>query len=123
MKINLEYATQVRAREDVVTLPTDPVVEFSSGTYRLDELVVIARNGNKEIRKKTKDGKVDISELLFAGEIEMSVHLIKRGMAVKKWEIIPILLWEIDNTYAAFDVIRDLQFRVKALEQKTTLIV
>jgi hypothetical protein len=32
-------------------------------------------------------------------------------------------LWEIDNTYAAFDVIRDLQFRVKALEKKTTLIV
>ena len=122
MKIELDFATTARAGEDVFTLPHDPVAVFHSSTYTLAEIVVIARNGNKEIRQKTKDCKVDLSPLMHAGVLEMTVHLIAKGNVAKKWHVVPIILNEIENEYGPFDLIADLQKRVEALEKKTTII-
>lgn len=122
MNINLNYASQVRA-EDAITLPIDKEIVFSSSTYKLGELVCVARNGEKSIKVKTKSATIDISPLLFAGVLEMSVHLIARGQPVKRWDVAPIILREVDNSLCAFDEIEELRARVADLEKKTTVIV
>ncbi len=122
MNIELNYETRARADESVITLPIDGKITLSSRTYKLDELVIVARNGDKTLKAKTKDGTVDITPLLFAGLIEMSVHLIVKGHPAKKWDIVPIILREVDNSLCAFDEIEELRARVDALEKKTTII-
>lgn len=123
MKITLNYETRTRADESAITLPTEKEVVFSSDAYSLTELVVVARNGKKTLKTKTKNATADISPLLFAGLLEMSVHLIVNGQPVKKWDVVPIILREVDNALCAFDEIQDLRARVEALEKKTTVIV
>lgn len=122
MNIQLNYETRVRA-ENSITLPTEGEIIFTSSTYKLTELVIVAKNGEKRVKGKTKNGVFDISPLLFAGVLEMSVHLIVNGVPAKKWDIVPIILREVDNALCAFDEIEDLRARVAALEKKTTVIV
>lgn len=122
MEITLGYETKARA-ESCVMLPIDSIIRFVSDTYKLSELVIVARNGDKTIKHKTKDGTVDVAPLLFAGLLEMSVHLIVKGQPAKKWDVTPIILREVDNALGAFDEIADLRSRVAELEKKTTVMV
>ena len=122
MNIQLNYETRVRA-ESSITLPTDGEIIFTSSTYKLTELVIVAKNGEKRVKGKTKNGVFDISPLLFAGVLEISVHLIVNGVPAKKWDIVPIVLREVDNSLCAFDEIEELRARVAELEKKTTVIV
>ena len=123
MKISLNYETRARTGESAITLPTEKDIVFTSDAYKLSELVIVARNGEKTLKAKTKNATVDISPLLFAGLLEMSVHLIVNGHPAKKWDIIPIVLREVDNALCAFDEIEELRARVEELEKKTTVIV
>lgn len=121
MKLQLGLSKVVRTAD--VALPESGIIEFISDKYYLSELVVTARNGIKTVTKKTRIMSVDLSELMFAGELEMSIVLIVRGKEAKKWVLAPVLLTEVDSSICAIDKITVLEERIKALEEKTTVIL
>lgn len=123
MKIELNVSKWGRAEQPSVVLPESGIFEFVSTTYKLDELVIQAKNGKKTKTVKTRDGKVDLTDLMYAGELTMSVYLIVKGKDVKRWDVCPILITETDGEVYAFDEIEFLRQRVEELEKKTTVIM
>ena len=123
MKITLNHAKWGRAECTAVALPECGGFEFVSDTYILAELVVHARNGNKTQKIKTRTASADLSALMFAGRLEMSVCLIVSGKEAKKWSVPPILLTETDGTLYAFDEVESLRHRIEELEKKTTVMM
>ncbi len=123
IKINLECGKMARIDgQDKIVLPeTSSEITFDSRTYAIDDLIVIAKNGKKEIKKRVTDKRVDISELLFEGMIEMTVHLVARSECVKSWGVVPIIVQEADGGYYIFDAIEDHEHRLVLLEEKTKI--
>ena len=123
MKIVLNESRWGRAEQTSVALPESGEFEFVSPVYVLNELVIQAKNGKKTKTVKTKTGKVDLSDLMFAGELKMNVSLIIKGNGVKQWDVSPIIITETDGEIYAFDELEELRKRVEELEKKTTVIM
>lgn len=123
MKIELNASRWGRAEQTSVVLPESGEFEFVSSVYVLNELVIQAKNGKKTKTIKTRNGKADLSALMFAGELKMAVYLIVNGAEVKKWDVCPILITETDGEVYAFDEVTELRNRIEELEKKTTVIM
>jgi hypothetical protein len=123
MKIELNVSKWARAEQHSVALPESGIFEFVSDTYKLDDLVIQAKNGKKTKTVKSRDGKADLTDLMFAGELKMAVYLIIKGKDVKRWDVSPLLITETDGEVYAFDEVTELRNRIEELEKKTTVIM
>lgn len=104
-----------------VVLPDTLEFAFVSD-YALPELLIVARNGNKKEKIKTTDGTYTVpASLLFAGAIEISVSLIARGEVVKRWNIEPILVKEIDGDFTAYAAFEEMQEQIAELFRRTEI--
>lgn len=104
-----------------VVLPDTLDFVFTS-EYALPELLIVARNGDKTEKAKTTDGTYTVpASLLFAGTIEISVTLIARGEVVKKWNLEPILIKEIDGDFTAYAAFETMQAQIAELFRRTEI--
>lgn len=104
-----------------VVLPDTLEFVFVSD-YALPDLLIVARNGNKAEKTKTTDGTYTVpASLLFAGTIEISVSLIARGEVVKRWNIEPILVKEIDGDFTAYAAFEEMQAQIAELLRRTEI--
>lgn len=104
-----------------VVLPDTLDIAFAS-EYALPELLIVARNGDKTEKTKTTDGTYTVpASLLFAGTIEISVSLITRGEVVKRWNVEPILIKEIDGDFTAYAAIEEMQTQIAELFRRTEI--
>ena len=121
MKIELNFAPLLRLEN--IVLPDDTIAEFSSDTYTIDDLIVCAKNGKIERKWRVKDGFCDLSPVMFAGTMELSVHLVRNGETLKTWRAVPVTIREQGGEYLACDELNDLKSRVAELEEKTKIIM
>lgn len=104
-----------------VVLPDTLDLIFTS-EYALPELLIVARNGDKTEKTKTTDGTYTVpASLLFAGTIEISVSLIARGEVVKRWNLEPILIKEIDGDFTAYAAFETMQAQIAELFRRTEI--
>lgn len=120
--IDLTHCPVARAGLDgAVVLPDTLNIVFAS-EYALPELLIVARNGNIIEKTKTMDGTYTVpASLLFAGTIEISVTLIARGEVVKKWNLEPILIKEIDGDFTAYAAFETMQAQIAELFRRTEI--
>ena len=107
---------------DSVILPDTLDVQFVS-KYDLSNILVCVKNGEKKETIKAINGKVNLDAFLFAGKIEINVKMLACGEVVKEWELVPILVKEYEGTFQIKDLLKDIEDRLDALEQKTTIIM
>lgn len=125
-KLCLTVAKSLRLEgvDSAIVLPESLSLEIGSLIYGTDELVLEIRNGRKYEKRKVKGGDViDLSSFLFAGSVEMTVHMIARGTVAKKWSVVPLVIRDIEGGFEIFDEIKDLQNRVSILEEKTKIVL
>lgn len=104
-----------------VVLPDTLNIVFAS-EYALPELLIVARNGNIIEKTKTTDSTYTVpASLLFAGTIEISVSLIARGEVVKRWNLEPILIKEIDGDFTAYAAFETMQAQIAELFRRTEI--
>lgn len=120
--IDLTHCPVARAGLDgAVVLPDTLNIVFAS-EYALPELLIVARNGNILEKTKTTDGTYTVpASLLFAGTIEISVSLIARGEVVKRWNLEPILIKEIDGDLTAYAAFETMQAQIAELFRRTEI--
>lgn len=120
--IVLTHCPVARAGLDgAVVLPDTLNIVFAS-EYALPELLIVARNGDKTEKAKTTDGTYTVpASLLFAGTIEISVSLIARGEVVKRWNLEPILIKEIDGDFTAYAAFETMQAQIAELFRRTEI--
>lgn len=125
MKITLDRTTARPELTSHTTAAGDALeVSFVSPTYGLDELIVTAKNGKKTVQGKVKGGEaLDISALLFAGVIHISVSLVAGGNTAKRWQVDPIVVKEEEAVFQLVDFVDDILARVTELENKTQIIM
>ena len=104
-----------------VVLPDTLDFVFTS-EYALPELLIVARNGDKTEKTKTTDGTYTVpASLLFAGTIEISISLIARGEVVKRWNLEPVLIKEIDGDFTAYAAFETMQAQIAELFRRTEI--
>jgi hypothetical protein len=57
----------------------------------------------------TRDGKVDITEMIFPGELKIEVSLMHHDEKVKTWKIEPIVLKDHTDHITAIPAIEELK--------------
>ena len=125
-KLYLTMAKRLRLEglDESIVLPESLSLEIRSVIYGTDEMIIEIRNGRKTEKRKVKGAQpIDLSAFLYAGKIEMNVSLVARGHIVKKWSVVPLVIYETDGGFDAFDEINDLSNRVAALEEKTKIVL
>lgn len=109
--------------EGALVLPDTIEVNFSS-EYALPELLIVARNGKTIVKTKVTDGHYTVpAALLFAGCVEVSISLISRGEVVKRWNLEPIIIKEIDGDFTAYAGFEDMQAQIAELFRRTEIII
>ena len=122
-KIRLDLCNTARLDNDeTFVLPEKLEFEITSNTYKLNTLVITARNGDKKIKRKCTDNKtVDLSELAFAGRIELEISNVICGNVVKSWRVPDLLVKEIEHNFQVIPEIEALKSefndKLKTLEK------
>ena len=112
-EINLTSSTTARLSEGepfLVGVNDTLELEFSSTYYLLLDLVISLKNGNKQGKYRVKDRKFTVpEEFLFAGKLEIGIDLITRGDVAKRWNVVPVILKEAEESIKGIDEITVLQ--------------
>lgn len=126
MKINLVLcAASFVSHNEIVTVPEEKVeIAFSSPIYPLDSLIITARKGAEMKQYRPTESVVDITEFCkSAGLVEMTAILEARGTAAKVWQIEPLVIKELDGSFAVIPELvamrQDIETIKKALVEIT----
>ena len=106
-------------------------VALTSPSYDLcrNDVRLAVKNGRKkdvlypEKDEETNTVTFDLSDFLFAGTLEIAVHIIVGGKTRRKWEFFPVIVNELDESHEAFDWLEDIRRRLEAVEEKTKVIL
>ena len=104
------------ANSEPFLVPDILELDFKPIGYSLAKAFITIKNGNiKETYKLSNPFKVD-DKFLFAGEIHISVCLYDRDTLIKKWNVVPIKIREVDGTVQCTDYLAELENRLKDIE-------
>lgn len=100
-------------------LPDALDFEIVSPVYRLNTLILTARNGDvvEQIKLDKKPFKNELKKTLFAGKIEIEISSIVSGEAVKSWRVPDIIVKEINHTFQVIPEIEELKNEINKLKQ------
>lgn len=120
--INLSSANIARLSDGepfLVAVNDTLELEFVSTYYLLLDLVISLRNGSKQGKFRVRERKLTVpEEFLFAGELEIGIDLITRGDVAKRWNVIPVILKEAEESIKSFDEITVLKDEAKGLKKQ-----
>ena len=93
-KIILDLCSTARLdNNEPFVLPEKLEFEIISNTYKLDTLYITAKNGNKTAKKKLKDVNfIDLTELAFAGKLELEISNLIGGQVAKSWRLPDLII-------------------------------
>ena len=100
-------------------LPGKLAIEFESN-YDLTTAFISLKNGKIEGIIPLKKHLEIPSEFLFAGTLNLAVKLYHRDTVVKEWYCLPIRIIETEFGIQAFDLLGDIEKRLKAIEESAT---
>jgi hypothetical protein len=106
-------------------------VIFTSPSYDLckNDVRLAVKNGKKKdvlypVRDVENNAAIfDLTPFVFAGTLEIAVHIIVGGKTRRKWEFFPVIVNELDESHEAFDWLEDIRRRLEAVEEKTQVIM
>lgn len=109
-----------------------------STDYHLSDIIVVYANGTHIITKHHSNlNEIPVpKEMLKAGVLNVKVTLLALGVAVKSWNVEPIILKELDKGFEAYAEIEELKTqlceknqmidnllcRVKVIEENATYL-
>lgn len=120
LKIKLNGNTQglVDLTEPILLPESKLELEFSSDLYTFGILLVSAKNGKKERKRKlSKPFTMDISELLYPGAIEIEISMISKAEVVKRWRLQDIYIKEIEHKYEIIPEIAEMKGAIKEITE------
>lgn len=120
MQITLNTGSLATADlKEPLVLPDTLDFEIVSPVYRLNTLVLTARNGDvvEQIKLDKKPFKNELKKTLFAGKIEIEISSIVSGEAVKSWRVPDIIVKEINYTFQVIPEIEELKNEISKLKQ------
>lgn len=122
LKINLLTNSVIKAIDTPVILTGESEfkISFNSSVYAPTLLKVgVKCNNESQFYNLRFDEELDILPLLKAGKLEITIWQIVSGAIVKKWQLLPIILTEIEQctAFELKDYISALEERVLALEE------
>lgn len=123
VNVDLGYVTNIRICAEPVLLPDTLVLNITSTTYVLHDLIVHVRSSEGEKKVRTVPGEFDLTPYLTPGMLQVSVCWVEGGETVKQWHILPFAIKEADGGLLCVDKISELDARLAALEAKTTVIM
>ena len=114
--------------EDNIIIKTDDKFElcFFSKDYRLEQLLVSVKCETEKFPKKyiiNGHQNLDITKHIKAGQLFITISMLKSGEPLKTWTCPPILIKELSDHMELFDGYIDLIKRVELLEEKTRVIM
>lgn len=121
IKIDLPFRSVVKAVEEKLLLPNNKItVAFNSSVYAPFNYlkVIIKHNDRLYIHNVKYDEEIDLTPILKAGLLEITVHAVIKGEVVKHWEIQPIIVEEVAPNFQLKDLIKSLEERVAKLEEQ-----
>jgi hypothetical protein len=121
IKIDLPFRSVVKAVEDKILLPNGKItVAFNSSVYApFNYLKVFIRHNGRLYNYNVRfDEEIDLTPILKAGELEMTIHAVIKGAVVKQWEIQPVIVEEVTPNFQLKDLIKSLEARVAELEEQ-----
>lgn len=122
LKINLLTNSVIKAIDTpiILTGESEFKISFNSSVYAPTLLKVgVKCNNESQFYNLRFDEELDILPLLNAGKLEITIWQIVSGTIVKKWQLLPIILTEIEQctAFKLKDYISALEERVLALEE------
>lgn len=97
-------------------MPDKLIFEFNSVGYDLKNAFVSLQNGTVKMLYKLTDYFVVDEKVLFAGVLNVGIHLYRDGKCIKSWYCLPIKIVEVEHKVYGFDVLSEFEKRIKALE-------
>lgn len=84
-------------------LPDNLVLDFESTRYDLSGAFVSLQNGKVKIQQKLTTPFLVDEKVLFAGVLNIGVHLYENGKNIKSWYCLPLEIMETQHGTIAFD--------------------
>lgn len=115
MKVYLEGNTTARLdNNEPFLMPINELeLEFSSETYRLNTLIVSVKKGDKIKQFKVKEPyKLDITEFVETGAIDIAVSMTIHTTVVKEWRVPTLYFKEVEPTFEVTPEIAYLQAQI-----------
>lgn len=84
--------------------------------YQMGEFIAVFKNGDKLVTEHYSNIKELIipSKVLTAGTLNITVTLLSFGVAIKKWEIEPLILKEADSGLEVFSPLEEMSKQIAA---------
>ena len=114
--INLTANTTALLGVGKILLPETVFLDFSSAIYPLDNLIVTVKKGGIVKQYKPQGKTIDITDFCnIAGLIEIEASITINCEPVKTWRVEPLILCEIEHTFAAIP-------EIEALKEELSLV-
>lgn len=126
IKIDLSYNPIIKLASEPIVLPTiEPItLEIGSTTYENLVLRAFVRcNGKTRQYSVLPSFPMDITDLLTAGVLEITIKSLVNGKVVKSWEAQPLRVEEINADFKLYDLYKTLDKRITALEKSHEIIL
>lgn len=126
IKIDLSYNPIIKLASEPIVLPAiEPItIEVGSTTYTdLTLRMFVKNNGKSRQYSVLPNFPMDITDLLSAGVLELTIKSLVNGKVVKSWEAQPLRVEEINGDFRLYDLYKTLDERITALEKSHEIIL
>ena len=125
MKIGIQLCKETVGRlsnREPFLLPDNLIFDVKSIGYDLTSAFITLKNGNIQDKYKLTLPFVVPDKFLFAGILNFSIDAYQKGELYKHWAFLPIKIIETNEGLECFDLLADIDKRVKALEKLHEII-
>ena len=100
-------------------LPDVLEIQLKTVGYDMSDVFVSMQNGTIRAHKKVENNTFEVDkELLFAGFLNMRVHMYHDGKEAKIWDVYPIKLVETNFGIEAFEYLRVIEEKVDKVQEE-----
>ena len=125
-RIDLSYNPIIKLTNEPLVLPaTEPIcLNISSTTYTDLTLRLNVKCNKKQMQYSVLTNfPIDITNMLSAGVLEISLQSFVNGKVVKTWECMPIVVEQVTPDFKLYDLYQSLEKRITALEKAHEIIL
>lgn len=120
MQITLNMGTVAMTdTNEPFVLPDVLNIEIVSPVYRLDTIVLTAKNGDvkEQFKIKEKPFAIALKDTVKAGKIDLEISNVIQGEVVKSWRVPSIIIKEIEHRFEAIPEIEELKREIALVKQ------
>lgn len=120
MKITLNTGSLATTDlKEPFVLPDTFEIEIVSPIYKLDTLVLSARNGQarEQVKLSQKPFKTVLKDTIRGGRLELEISNVVAGEITKTWRIPDVILKEVEHTFEAIPEIEELKREISTIKK------